>query len=67
MALAVIGGIAAGLGLIAGGVATALLIVAGLLAATHTIVGKSLADLRQRLESVLQRKLEDRERKSLGL
>jgi hypothetical protein len=67
LALVVIGGAAAGLGLVAGGVATVLVAAAGVLGARHVLVGESVSDLAHRTERFLEMKFEERERKSLGL
>jgi hypothetical protein len=67
LALVVIGGAAAGLGLIAGGVATVLVVAAAVLGARHILVGESLSDVASRIERFLEKQFEERERKSLDL
>jgi hypothetical protein len=67
LALMIIGGAAAGLGLIGGVVATVLIVGAGMLTVRHILVGESLADLASRIQRTLEKRFEERERKSLGL
>jgi hypothetical protein len=67
MALVVIGGAAAGLGLLAGVLATVLVVAAAILGARHIIFGESVSDLANRIERFLEKKFEERERKSLDL
>lgn len=67
LAVIIIGGAAAGAGLIGGGVATFFVLVAAALNTRQSLVNSSLSEFVSRGRRYLEKRFEERERRSLGL